>query len=81
MDNLKELDISTEEWREYELINRNGKKHSIWIDKPVKLFINPGGSTHRVVNETGQSFCCPAPEVYGCFLRWKTKDSDKPVNF
>ena len=63
---LKEFDISTEEWREYDWGDRIYR-----IDKPQKLFIRLGGSTHRVVDSQGITHCIPSVGVMGCVLRWK----------
>ena len=73
MNNLKEYDISGEMWREYEFTDRNGNDTIYHIDKPVILLLRPGGSTHRVVDSTGVCHCTPAPEIYGCVLRWENK--------
>ena len=73
---LNEYDISTEVWREYDWGGRIYR-----INNPVKLFIRPGGTTHRVVDTDGIAHCIPSVGVMGCVLRWENKDSKKPVNF
>jgi len=66
MDNLQEFDLSTEEWREYDFDGRIYR-----ILNPTKLFLRPGGTTHRVVDVAGVTHCVPAPGHHGCVLRWK----------
>lgn len=73
---LQEHDITTEEWREYDFEGRVYR-----IDNPHTLFTRPKGTTHRVVDSTGQVHCVPAPGEHGCVLRWQNKDKSKPVNF
>ena len=75
---LNEFDVSKEEWREYEW---NSTIEPYRINNPVKLFIRPLGTTHRVVDSDGIVHCIPAVGVMGCVLRWKNKDPNKPVNF
>lgn len=76
MSDLQECDITTEEYREYDFDGRVYR-----IDKPVKLFYRPGGTTHRVLDQTGVVHCVPIPGEKGCVLRWKNLDSTTPVNF
>lgn len=73
---LKEFDLTTEEYREYDFSGRVYR-----IDNPVSLFYRDGGTTHRVVDKDGVVHCLPAPGLQGCVLRWKNKDSSVPVNF
>jgi hypothetical protein len=73
MDELKEYDLSTEEWREYDY---GGTTYR--IGKPSKLYCRRGGSTHRVVDTDGITHCVPAPGIHGCVLRWK---ATPPVSF
>jgi hypothetical protein len=73
---LQEYDISKESWREYDWSGRVYR-----IDAPVQLFLRPGGSTHRVVDDKGVVHCVPSVGVMGCVLRWVNKDVDNPVNF
>lgn len=73
---LREFDITTEEWREYDFGGRAYR-----IESPAKLMFRPGGETHRVVDSAGIVHCVPAPGMRGCALRWKNKDADRPVNF
>ncbi len=76
MSDLKEYNISSELWREYDW---NGRVYR--IDAPVQLFLRPGGSTHRVVAATGIVHCVPSVGVMGCVLRWASRDSNNRVNF
>lgn len=73
---LKEFDLTTEEYREYDFDGRVYR-----VADPVQLLFRPGGETHRVVDSNGVVHCLPSPGVNGCVLRWKTKDSGKPVDF
>lgn len=75
---MKEYDISCEKWREYDIPNREGAYR---INFPSKLFLREGGNTHRIVDSKGIVHCVPAPGFQGCVLRWKSKDSNKPVAF
>lgn len=77
--NLKEYDISTEAWREYDWPARGGSPYR--INNPKELFIRPGGTTHRVVDGDGIVHCVPSVGVQGCVLRWQNHDSRRPVNF
>lgn len=73
---LKQFDITTEEWREYDFCGRVYR-----ITNPKTLFYRPGGTTHRVVDSDGVAHCVPVPGEKGCVLRWKNKDTQNPVNF
>lgn len=75
---MNEYDINCEEWREYDF---NSRAEPYRINNPNKLFIRPGGTTHRVVDMTGVVHCVPAPGHNGCVLRWKNFDISKPVIF
>ena len=68
--------LTDEEWREYDFGGRVYR-----IENPQALFMRPGGTTHRVVDADGVVHCVPAPGLYGCVLRWKTRDASKPVIF
>ena len=76
MNELKEFDISKERWREYDWAGRIYR-----INAPRQLFLRPGGSTHRVVDDSGIVHCVPSVGVMGCVLRWENKDYNRPVNF
>lgn len=76
MSELKEFDISSEMYREYDWGGRVYR-----IDNPKKLFIRFGGTTHRVVDAFGVAHCVPSVGIMGCVLRWCTDNEDKPVNF
>jgi len=71
MINLKEFDITTELWREYDWPARST---SYRIEQPVTLFLRSGGTTHRVLDSNGVVHCVPSVGVQGCVLRWKGKD-------
>ena len=73
---LKEFDITTEQWREYDF---NGRVYR--IDNPQKLFYREGGTTHRVLVEGGICHCVPAPGTGDCVLRWLNKDTTNPCEF
>lgn len=70
------LDISTEEYREYDFDGRVYR-----IDNPQQLYYRPGGEVHRVVDSVGIVHAVPAPGVRGAVLRWKNRDISVPVNF
>lgn len=78
MPTLLEFDLTKEEWREYEW---NSTTEPYRIENPVKLFIRPLGSTHRVLDAEGIVHCIPSVGVQGCVLRWQSKDPNNPVNF
>ena len=59
------LDISDEEWREYDFGGRVYR-----IESPQSLYYRNGGTTHRVVDLWGIVHCVPAPGTDGCVLRW-----------
>ena len=70
-------DISHENWREYDFGGRAYR-----IEHPIRLYMRPGGSTHRVVTDDGVAHCVPAPGFMGCVLRWYTPpERGGPVNF
>ena len=69
-------DISCEEWREVKMAEDVYR-----IDNPVTLIIRRGGTTHRVVDDTGVVHCYVAPESGKSVLRWKSKDGLPPVRF
>ena len=73
---LKKNDLTTEEYREYDFGGRVYR-----ITKPEKLFMRPGGTTHRVLDADGVIHCVPAPGVCGCVLRWKSTDPKNPCDF
>lgn len=78
MDGLLEFNLRNELWREYDWPARLMPYR---IESPVSLFFRPGGTTHRVVDSEGVVHCVPSVGVNGCVLRWKSKDTDNPVNF
>ncbi len=75
---MESHDLSGEIFREYDFENRD-KPYK--IESPVKLFMRPGGSTHRVLDGKGVVHCVPAPGYCGCVVRWKPKDETNPVQF
>jgi len=77
MTDLKQFDISEEEWREVE--TSGGLK--IRIENPKILFIRKGGATHRVLDSEGVVHCYPAPENGHSVIRWKTRKGLSPVRF
>lgn len=74
VDVIGPLDLSDEEWREYDFQGRVYR-----IEKPVALYVRPNGTTHRVVDAAGVTHCLPAPGQLGCVLRWFSPT--KPVSF
>ncbi len=75
---LKTLDITCEEWREYEFGPADFRT-TYRINAPVSFSFREGGTTHRVVDGVGIVHCVPIPGREGCVLRWKSKDAAKPV--
>lgn len=73
---MNEFDISTEAYREYDFGGRVYR-----IDHPVKLFMRPGGTTHRVLDSTGVVHCVPTVGERGCVLRWIGKEGSPDVSF
>jgi hypothetical protein len=72
-------DLSDELWREYDFGGRVYR-----IEAPAKLFMRPGGTTHRVLDFAGVVHCVPVPGGGGendCVLRWKPKEGANPVAF
>lgn len=68
---LTALDVSTEQWREYDFAGRVYR-----IVAPSQLYV--GTTTHRVVDVQGVTHCVPAPGHHGCVLRWL---ANPPVTF
>jgi hypothetical protein len=82
LSDLIEHDISHEDWREYEWTDpATGNTRVYRIDGPARLFIRPGGTTHRVVDGVGVAHCVPSLGQLGCALRWKNPEHAEPVNF
>lgn len=73
---LKEFNLTTELYREYDFGGRVYR-----IDNPVKLFYRDGGITHRILDSENVVHCVPVPGEHGCVLRWKNKDSTNPCEF
>ncbi len=73
---MNEYDISDEEWREYDF-----EKRIYRIEAPVKLFIRPDSTTHRVLDVNGIVHLVPSIGLRGCVMRWKPKNPAKPVAF
>jgi hypothetical protein len=83
--------IDDELWREYEwdevrlnavgVLERTGERVVYRILEPRLLVIRPGGTTHRVVDNSGVVHCVTAGGIMGCVLRWKTRDGQEPVGF
>lgn len=76
VDGLSLQDLSVEQWREYDFNDRVYR-----VTNPIALFMRPGGTTHRVVDEHGVTHCCPIPGSSGCVLRWKNKEGYGPCQF
>jgi hypothetical protein len=75
---LIEIDLTSELWREYDIV---GRPEPWRIEQPQKLFIRPGGTTHRVVDATGRVHCIPFGNDCATVLCWESRDSQRPVNF
>lgn len=73
---MQEHDLSNEEWREYDFGGRVYR-----IENPVRLWVRPGGTTHRIEQSDGVVVCLPAPGHCGCVLRWKQKPGTGAVSF
>jgi hypothetical protein len=83
--------IDSELWREYEWdeirmdtegnMCRTGARVTYRIEAPKLLFIRPGGSTHRIVDDKNVAHCVPAVGLLGCVIRWFNGDVEVPVNF
>jgi hypothetical protein len=74
---LTESDLSSEEWREYFMLH---DKSVYRIDNPVKLYMRPGGTTHRVLDSKGIVHCVIAPGP-ACVLRWQNREGFSPCQF
>lgn len=83
--------IEDELYREYEFdevrqnkdgnLVRTGKRIVYKIDNPVFLYLRPGGTTHRIVDDLGVAHCVPSIGIMGCVVRWRNKEGVEPVNF
>jgi hypothetical protein len=73
---LKKVSLKEEEWREYDFEDRIYR-----INEPKELYLYQGCTTHRIVDSKGLVHCLPAPGHRKCVLRWKPKNSKKPVQF
>lgn len=63
---MKTIDLSgVEKWREYDF---NGRVYR--ITQPRSVTYQPGGTTHRVVDDIGIVHVVPAPGEEGCVLRF-----------
>jgi hypothetical protein len=69
-------DLTGEHWRQYSFAGRDYR-----IEDPQKLWMRPGGTTHRVLDLNGIVHCVPAPGQGDCVLTWKPKDFSNPVQF
>lgn len=69
-----EVDISSEEWREIHVGDI-----TIRIEKPLKLVYRKGGSTHRVINEAGKTYCYAAPETGKSVISLQAKEGEPAV--
>lgn len=57
------------------------KDFSFTIEQPVALVIRPGGSTHRVVNEFGETYCYAVPENGNSVISWTGYGKDIALKF
>lgn len=74
--------LEEETYREYEWIDpTTGTTRSYRIDNPKELHIHAAATTHRVVDRDGIVHSVPSVGHLGCVLRWKPRDSAKPVQF
>lgn len=65
------LDLTDEEWREYDWSGRVYR-----ITKPKALWYRKGGTTHRVLDSEGITHCVPAPTAdQTVVLRWKSPNA------
>ena len=71
---MKEQNISSESWREYDF---NGRIYR--INSPVSLWV--GTTTHRVLDSTGVVHCVPNIGHNGCVVRWQVMPGFPPVSF
>ena len=79
---MNEFNISTEEFREYDFCCRDDGFNRVYrINNPQKLFIRPGGHTHRILDGEGIVHCVPAPGHHGCALRWRVRPGNPDVSF
>ncbi len=75
---LNEGDLRGEVKRTYHFASG----HEYHIFDPVTLYTRPGGTTHRVLDETGTVHCIafPGPNA-DTIVTWQPKQEDKPVSF
>lgn len=80
---LQEIrNLSKEEYREYDFIDPNTGINRVYrINRPSGLFLYAGCTTHRVVDSQGMVHLCPVLGRYGCIIRWKPVNPEKPVQF
>ena len=71
---MNRQDLTTEAWREYDWEGRVYR-----IENPVALWV--GNTTHRILDTENVIHCVPNVGHMGCALRWKSKNSEEPVNF
>jgi hypothetical protein len=76
-DELIVKDLRGEEWREYDTEIRVYR-----INNPQELQYRVDGTTHRIVDAEGVVHCIPfGSDVPETVLRWKNRDTTKPVTF
>ena len=63
-------------WREYDFGGRVYR-----IERPLGLWVQEGGTTHRILDGNGVVHCVPAPGHFGCVLRWQKEEGRAPVDF
>lgn len=75
-------DISNETWREYQFPDGTKDGHTVVrIHNPKRLFMRPGGTTHRVLDGDGVVHVLPAPGHCGCALRYRPRNVDDWCQF
>jgi hypothetical protein len=76
---MKQLDLSTQLWREYRWIDPNTERViKERFDNPIEVFFSATSITHRVVhkdiNGTVVSSSVPAVGYFGCVITWQNRD-------
>ena len=74
------LDLTSEAYREY--VQAANPHEAYRINNPVALYRREGGTTHRVVDESGLVHCVPCGALHpNTIIRWRNKDITNPVNW
>lgn len=74
--NYKIQDISAEAVREIIL-----PRYNVMIKDPIALVTRVKGTTHRVIDATGVSYCYASPEEGFSVVAWVLKNPDEFLNF